>query len=85
MRACPRRLYTWISDIYQEGGALRLVSIIAGFALLVTGIVGLILPIMPGWVMVIPGLALLAREFHWARRTLDWLKQRLEKKPTAPR
>ena len=52
----------------------------AGGALLLVGLLGWALPIIPGWLFVIPGLMLLAREFHWARRLLGWFKSRLPKK-----
>ncbi|MCC7416078.1 MAG: PGPGW domain-containing protein [Acidobacteria bacterium] len=53
----------------------RLATIGAGFALLGAGIAMLVLP-GPGIVVGALGLALLAREFHWARRLLDHLKTR---------
>ena len=51
-----------------------------GFGLMLVGLLGWILPIVPGWAFMIPGLMLLGREFHWARRTLQWLKDRIPKK-----
>ncbi len=51
----------------------------AGFGLVTLGIVGLILPIMPGWVFLIPGLVLLADYFPPIRKLLDWAKARLPK------
>ena len=64
---------------------LRLARIIGGSALLAVGIVGWLLPIIPGWPFVIPGLILLGEEFHWARRTLAWLKKFHPKKsPSEP-
>ena len=59
----------------------RWLRIAGGIILLVLGLLGWVLPILPGWAFVIPGLMLLGREFHWARRTLHWLKNRLTKKP----
>ena len=61
----------------KEPGKLvvRVLRITAGFALLLVGIVGWLLPVLPGWPFVIPGLILLGREFHWARRTLEWLQK----------
>ena len=38
------------------------------------GLVGLLLPIVPGWLLIIPGLAILGTEFVWARRLLDTAK-----------
>ncbi|MCH8269284.1 MAG: PGPGW domain-containing protein [Acidobacteria bacterium] len=47
---------------------------------LVLGLLGWLLPIIPGWAFIIPGLMLLSREFHWAKRTLQWLKRRFPQK-----
>jgi uncharacterized membrane protein YbaN (DUF454 family) len=59
-----------------EGVAvLRIAKVAGGFGLLIIGIAGLLLPIMPGWIFVIPGLGLLAAEFEWARRLLDRVKK----------
>ena len=43
--------------------------------MLAAGIAGLALPIIPGWVLVIPALLILGREFRWARALLDRLKR----------
>ena len=59
---------------------LRWLRIGGGFVMLLVGILGWLLPVVPGWPFVIPGLILLGREFHWARRTLAWLKNRMPKK-----
>jgi len=52
---------------------VRIAWIVAGFALLLAGVVMLVLP-GPGWVTIAAGLAILAREFQWARTLLDRLK-----------
>ena len=49
--------------------------------MVLAGLIGLALPILPGWVFVIPGLMVLAREFPLAKRILQWLKDRLPRKP----
>lgn len=54
----------------------RLARIIGGFTLIALGIPGLFLPILQGVAMIAGGLFLLAPEFPWARRLLDWMKQR---------
>ena len=51
----------------------RAVTIVAGFGLLGAGAAMLALP-GPGWLTIAAGLAVLAEEFHWARRLLDRLK-----------
>ena len=54
----------------------RLVRIIGGFVLLAVGLVAILIPVLPQVPFIIAGLLLLAREFHWARRLLDWAKRR---------
>jgi uncharacterized protein (TIGR02611 family) len=49
--------------------------ILGGFALLLGGIAMLVLP-GPGLLVIIAGLALLAREFVWAERVLEQAKRR---------
>ena len=53
-------------------------KIVAGFALLVLGVLMLVLP-GPGLVVIPLALAILAREFTWARRLLDRMKARAVK------
>ncbi len=43
---------------------------------MVLGIIGLILPVMPGWVFLIPGLVILSDYFTWARRLVVWAKRK---------
>jgi uncharacterized protein (TIGR02611 family) len=50
-----------------------LARISAGFGLLAAGVTMLVLP-GPGWLTIVAGLAILAREFEWARRLLNRLK-----------
>ena len=58
----------------------RWLRIAGGGVLVLAGLLGLALPILPGWVFVIPGLMILAREFPWAQRILQWLKDRMPRK-----
>jgi uncharacterized membrane protein YbaN (DUF454 family) len=53
------------------GKAVRLGS---GFALVGLGLAGLVLPIMPGWVFLIPGLIILSDFFPPIRRLVAWAK-----------
>jgi uncharacterized protein (TIGR02611 family) len=52
----------------------RWLKIVAGFALLPVGVVMLPLP-GPGWLVIFLALAILAGEFVWARRLMDYLKE----------
>ena len=54
----------------------RVAVTIAGFTLLLAGLAGLLLPIIPGWLLIIPGLALLATEYVWAQRLLRIAKEK---------
>ena len=54
----------------------KILRISTGVFLVIVGITGLILPIMPGWVFLIPGLIILADYFPWIHRTLEWAKRK---------
>jgi len=56
----------------------HLLRIATGAGLTVLGILGLILPVMPGWIFLIPGLLILADYFPPLRRMVDWLKHKYE-------
>jgi uncharacterized membrane protein YbaN (DUF454 family) len=50
--------------------------LITGLGLVLLGIIGLILPVMPGWVFLIPGLMILAERFPAVRRLVEWAKEK---------
>ncbi len=52
----------------------RVLVAAAGTAVTLVGLAGLALPILPGWLLIFAGLAVLAGEFVWARRLLDGAK-----------
>ena len=56
----------------------KILRIGMALGLILTGIVGLILPIMPGWIFIIPGLIILADYFPSVHRLLQWAKSKLE-------
>lgn len=49
------------------------------------GLTGLLLPVMPGWIFLIPGLIILADHFTWARRLVDWAKEKAGYDKHSPR
>ena len=51
-------------------GTRRAALTVVGFTLIGVGLAGLILPILPGWVLIIGGFAVLSREYSWARSGL---------------
>lgn len=52
-----------------------------GVLLLILGVIGLILPIMPGWVFLIPGLIILADYFPPIKRLVEWAKAKAHGHP----
>jgi uncharacterized membrane protein YbaN (DUF454 family) len=56
----------------------RILHFVSGIGLVILGIIGLILPIMPGWVFLIPGLIILADFFPPIHRLVQWGKSRME-------
>ena len=65
------RLVVLLRVLWRTGQ--RSLVIIGGVALLLGGVAMLVLP-GPGLLVIVAGLALLAREFVWARRALDYTK-----------
>ena len=51
----------------------RIFRVVAGFTLLLAGLVMVFTP-GPGWLVILLGLGLLAAEFVWARRLMDRIK-----------
>src|SRR5215472_4080570 len=62
--------------------AVSLWRTLSGWICLVAGLLGLILPILPGVPLLFAGLILLSTNYQWARRCLRWLKERLGKLQT---
>jgi uncharacterized membrane protein YbaN (DUF454 family) len=52
----------------------------AGWALVMLGCAGLVLPVLPGVVLLIIGLSFLSLEYNWARR---WIGPLLRRFPAA--
>jgi uncharacterized protein (TIGR02611 family) len=53
----------------------RLIITIAGIVLLVLGLAGIVLPFLPGWLLIFAGLAVLSTEYVWAERLLKRAKK----------
>ncbi|HEV8628338.1 MAG TPA: PGPGW domain-containing protein [Acidimicrobiia bacterium] len=56
-------------------GTRRAALTLIGFALVGLGIAGLVLPILPGWVLIIAGFAVLSREYSWAHSGLAFARR----------
>ncbi len=70
----------------MSGPVLRkLIRIGGGIGLVILGIIGLILPVMPGWIFLIPGLIILSDYHPPLKRLLEWAKRKAAGgKPAGP-
>lgn len=65
----------WLLFFWRQ--ARKIVMGVIGGTVLLIGIAGLVLPILPGWMLIFVGLGILATEFAWARWVLKSAKDRL--------
>jgi hypothetical protein len=56
-------------------GTRRAAVTIVGFTLVAVGLAGLLLPILPGWGLIIGGLLVLSREYSWAYNALAFSRR----------
>ncbi len=56
---------------------VKVIRIIGGSLLLLLGIIAIPYP-GPGWLIVFAALAILARDFEWAQRLLDYTKNKYD-------
>ena len=56
---------------------LRVIRIVSGVLLLLCAVIGGLLPIIQGWIFVLPGLALLAPESRLVRKAIVKIRTRL--------
>ncbi len=59
--------------------AAKVIVTAVGGALLLAGLAGLLIPVIPGWLLILPGLAILAGEYVWARRLLDGARTQISR------
>lgn len=57
----------------------RLALTLVGFGLVCLGLAGLLLPVLPGWVLIIAGFAVLSREYSWAHSCLAFCRRQAAK------
>ena len=63
-------------DLYQTGSFWRAMG---GWTCLFLGILGLALPVIPGIPLLVVGLVALSPNYPWARSSLRWMKERIQK------
>ncbi|MDQ3659782.1 MAG: hypothetical protein M3454_01710 [Actinomycetota bacterium] len=64
---------------WTKAAGKRLLVTVVGFLLLGAGLVLMILPIVPGLLVVVSGLVVLSAEYFWATRALDKGKKGVQK------
>jgi hypothetical protein len=57
-------------------GTRRAAITVVGFAIVGLGLAGLVLPILPGWILIIAGFAVLSREYSWAHSALTFARRK---------
>jgi len=67
--------------IRQQGSWWRL---LVGWVCIGLGLLGLILPLIPGIPLLIFGLVMLSTQHHWAHQAMVWMTEKLRKKHTLP-
>ena len=61
----------------------RILRIGAGSILLLIGLAGLLLPILPGWLLIFVGLSLLGVRIPYADRMLKYAREKLSRQKAA--
>jgi uncharacterized membrane protein YbaN (DUF454 family) len=54
---------------------------VAGWLCVFAGVLGLVLPVIPGIPLLIAGLIVLSTRYRWASVCLKWLKRQMKKVP----
>lgn len=72
-----KKAWTWFhSGPFREGSRARRMTVgIIGGVVLAVGVAGLVLP-GPGLLLMFVGIALLATEFEWADRRVDYIRDK---------
>jgi len=51
-----------------------------GVALVVIGVIGIVLPILPGWILIFIGLSLLGIEIYYVEKIKSYAKEKIKRK-----
>tara|TARA_B100000945_G_C20212734_1_gene516822 strand:- start:332 stop:505 length:174 start_codon:yes stop_codon:yes gene_type:complete len=55
----------------------NIAKITLGIILITIGLIGGIIPFFQGWIFGVPGLIILSKYFHPAKKILKWIKKKL--------
>jgi uncharacterized membrane protein YbaN (DUF454 family) len=68
----------WAVVIFIGRSSKRIAVTVVGVTLVLVGFAGVVLPVIPGPLLVLGGLAILATEYVWARRALEMARRRAQ-------
>ena len=66
----PSIIWVKAVGLFIGRNARRIGITIGGVIVVLLGLAGLVLPFLPGWLLIFVGLGILATEYVWARRLL---------------
>jgi hypothetical protein len=69
-------------SVLHPGWVQRLGSLwrlVIGWTLIAFGLLGIVLPIIPGIPLLIAGLVLLSSQYRWAHASVVWMKAKFRK------
>jgi uncharacterized membrane protein YbaN (DUF454 family) len=70
------KLPGWLTNPERPGTVWRAA---AGWMLVCVGVLGIVLPVIPGVPLLIAGLVILSARYRWASDCLQWVKQQARK------
>lgn len=70
-----RAVDVWAVGRFVVRGTRRAAVTLIGFALVGVGLAGLVLPVLPGWILIVAGFAVLSREYSWAHSGLAFARR----------
>jgi uncharacterized membrane protein YbaN (DUF454 family) len=68
----------WATNPVKGGSLWRT---IAGWLCVFAGVLGIVLPVIPGIPLLVAGLIILSTRYRWASVCLKWLKRQMKKVP----
>jgi uncharacterized membrane protein YbaN (DUF454 family) len=66
----------WVTNLKRPGS---LWGAVVGWVCVCIGILGVVLPVIPGIPFLFAGLFILSARYYWASVCLQWLKRQVEK------
>jgi hypothetical protein len=69
------RIVDWTTHLKDPGSLL---GTVIGWLLVCVGVLGIVLPVIPGLPLLVAGLVVLSTRYTWASFCLNWLKRRVK-------